>query len=57
MLYEEMPLQRALAVYSPQLLPSTLLAASEANSKIIVGIEIKLLKIMWFLKYFTLIGS
>ncbi|XP_021915438.1 uncharacterized protein LOC110827621 isoform X2 [Zootermopsis nevadensis] len=38
-LYEEMPLQTALAVYSPQLLPSSLLAASEANGKIIIGIE------------------
>ncbi|XP_023726058.1 uncharacterized protein LOC111874636 isoform X2 [Cryptotermes secundus] len=38
-LYEEMPLEMSLKVYSPQLIPSSLLSASETNGKILVGVE------------------
>jgi hypothetical protein len=34
-----MPLEMSLKVYSPQLLPSSLLSASEENGKILIGIE------------------
>lgn len=38
-LYEEMPLYTLLAVYSPKLIPSSLLSASETNGKILIGVE------------------
>jgi hypothetical protein len=34
-----MPLYTLLAVYSPKLIPSSLLSASETNGKIIIGVE------------------
>ncbi|PSN45520.1 hypothetical protein C0J52_13172 [Blattella germanica] len=38
-LYQEMPLETAIIVRSPQLLPSSLLSAGDANGKIVVGLE------------------
>lgn len=38
-LYEEMPLYTLLAVYSPKLISSSLLSASETNGKILIGVE------------------
>lgn len=37
-LYEEMPLYTMLAVYSPKLVPSSLLSASDTNGKIVIGV-------------------
>jgi hypothetical protein len=34
-----MPLYTLLAVYSPKLIPSSLLSASETNGKILIGVE------------------
>jgi len=49
-----MPLYTVLAVYSPKLIPSSLLSASETNGKIVIGVMEGKYKVRCDLKYFSL---
>jgi len=48
-----MPLYTMLAVYSPKLIPSSLLSASETNGKILIGVMEGMCKVQCDLKCFS----